>query len=488
MKNVPYLSRTSGLTACAALLLASACVPVRAADLYVSPQGSDSNPGTSPEKPLQTLQKADALVAPGDTVYVMAGTYRNTGSDKGGGSSALLRLTHSGTPEKWVTWRAYKDDKPELVAQGCWQCIDVQASYVAIEGLTLTGNNDNVRLADAERNAEVNVKATYAAWRAEGSMDAADFSATPNLDKPGTAPVPKAPAKPAAKAKSRPVTYEEPSPLYNGNGITVDCRGKKPFVHHIRLKNLTVRKFGTGGIALMSTDYYTVEGCEVYDNSWYSRYGGSGISQLGGKAFDEKPGYHNVIRNNRVYNNKGLVRVYYLGLGLISDGNGIILDSLGDYPGGVLVENNLSYGNGGAGIHVFKSRKARIDIVNNTVWGNQQNWKLYDMGAHDATGVTFLNNVVVADRYRQVNGKSAPGITYDYNVYWGSTLIDAKGPNDLVADPLFAVPTTNRRDGDFRLLPGSPARGTGAKTEITPAADMTGKPRGEKPTRGAYEG
>ncbi|MES2458997.1 MAG: right-handed parallel beta-helix repeat-containing protein, partial [Armatimonadota bacterium] len=358
------------------------------------------------QKPLQTLQKADSLVQPGDTVWIMAGTYRNTSKDQGGGTSSLLTITRSGTSDKWITWRAYKNDRPELIAQGCWQCIELKASYIAIEGLTLTGNNDNVRLIDAERNGEVNVKATYAAWRAEGSLTDADFSATPNLDKdkPGTVPAPKPVAKPAAKPKSRPVTYEEPSPLYNGNGITVDCRGNRPFFHHFRLKDLVVRKFGTVGIAMMSTDYYTIENCEVYENAWYSRYGGSGISQLGGRSFDEKPGYHNIIRNNRVYNNKGLVRVYYLGMGLISDGNGIILDSLVNYPGAALVENNLSYGNGGSGIHIFKSHKAPIDVVNNTIWGNQQNWRLYEMGAHDAVNIRFLNNVVVADKYRQVNG------------------------------------------------------------------------------------
>ena len=32
-----------------------------------------------------------------------------------------------------------------------------------------------------------------------------------------------------------------------------------------------------------------IENCEVYDNAWYSRYGGSGISQLGGRAFDTRP-------------------------------------------------------------------------------------------------------------------------------------------------------------------------------------------------------
>ena len=468
----------------AVLLSLAALSPSRAADLYVSAKGSDTNNGVTDKAPLLTLQKADSLVKPGDTVWIMDGVYRNTKTDKGGGSSSLLTVTHSGTPDAWITWKAYPNAHPELIAQGCWQAIDLKASYVAFDGLTLTGNNDRVSLADAERNGEVNVGATYAAWEAEGSRArSGDFSATPDKGKPGAAPTPKA----APKPKSMPVTYESPSPLYNGSGISVDCRGNKPLYHHFRLSNLTVRKFGTCGIAMMGTDYYTIENCEVYDNCWYNRYGGSGISQLGGRAFDTNPGYHNVIRGNRVWNNKNLVRVYYLGLGLISDGNGIILDSLVNYPGDCLIENNLSQGNGGAGIHVFKSSKAHIDIVNNTVWGNQLDWQLYDMGALAATNVRFFNNIVMADKYRQVNGKDEPGIVYDYNLY-GSSQIGTKGPHDIVGDPLFVLPSTNRRDSDFHLRPGSPALASGT-TLLVPKSDLLGKPRpaDTAPDRGAFE-
>ena len=449
---------------------------LHAADLYVSEKGSDANAGNSTEKPLQTLQKADSLTKAGDTVWIMAGTYRNVGNN------SLLTVTKSGTPDAWITYRNYKDDNPELIAVGCWQAVDIKGSYVAFDGLILTGNNDNVRLTDAERNAEVDVAATYAAWQAEGSMSReGDFSATPDKDKPGTTP------KPVAKPKSSPKTYEAPNPLYNGSGINVDCRGNKPLYHHFRLSNLIVRKFGTAGISMMNTDYYTIENCEVYDNCWYNRYASSGISQLEGRAFDTNPGYHNIIRNNRVWNNKSLVRAYYLGLGLMSDGNGIILDSLGDYAGDCLVANNISQGNGGTGIHVFKSNKAHIDIVNNTVWSNQQTWQQYEMGAHAATNVRFLNNIVVADRYRKVNGPVQPGITYDYNLYFGSSLIDAKGPHDIVADPMFVLPSTNRKDSNFRLRPGSPALESGLKDPIVPDLDLEGKARGDKPSRGAYQ-
>jgi hypothetical protein len=465
-------------------LLATAffCGPAHGAEFYVSEKGRDANDGKSPNRPFLTLQHADGVVKPGDTVWIMAGTYRSPRTDKEGG--ALLEIRTSGKPDAWITWRAYKDAKPELIAQGIWHAILLNASYIVIDGLTLTGNNANVRQIDAEANGELDVKASRAAAKAEGEKDIMLEDATPNLDKTkGAAEVSK---KPRVKPKSRPVTYQKISPIYSGNGITADFRDKKEFHHHYVLRNLVVRDFGTVGISMMDTDYYTIENSEVYNNAWYSPYGSSGISHLGGRNFDEVPGYHNIIRNNRVYNNKCLVRVYFIDL--FSDGNGIILDSLNDYSGDILVENNLSYNNGGAGIHVFRSNKAHIDIVHNTLWRNQQMWRLYELGAHAATNINILNNIVVADRWRQVNSKAIPGVRYDYNLYFGSNQIEDKGSHDVFADPEFVLPSTNRKDGDFTLLPNSPAIDS-ASNELTPKTDLLGQPRplGKAPDRGAYE-
>jgi parallel beta-helix repeat protein len=73
----------------------------------------------------------------------------------------------------------------------------------------------------------------------------------------------------------------------------------------------------------------------------------------------------------------------------LTDGNGIIIDSMRDsrknalikhqldkngpkepYRGRTLIENNLVYNNGGRGVHVFRSEK--VDVINNTCYGNQR--------------------------------------------------------------------------------------------------------------------
>src|ERR1044072_6545966 len=56
------------------LLFLFLCVASRAATYYVARNGNDANPGTK-TLPLLTIQKAQTLVLPGDTVYVRGGTY-----------------------------------------------------------------------------------------------------------------------------------------------------------------------------------------------------------------------------------------------------------------------------------------------------------------------------------------------------------------------------------------------------------------------------
>ena len=57
-----------------------------------------------------------------------------------------------------------------------------------------------------------------------------------------------------------------------------------------------------------------------------------------------------------------------IGAGVITDGEGIILDTNPGYTGGVLVQNNTVTGNGGPGIESFKT--ANATITGNTIYGN----------------------------------------------------------------------------------------------------------------------
>ena len=65
---------------------------------FVSPQGSDSNPGTL-ARPFKTIQKCAELVEPGETCWLRKGTYRET-----------VRPVVSGTKSKPITFAAYQKE------------------------------------------------------------------------------------------------------------------------------------------------------------------------------------------------------------------------------------------------------------------------------------------------------------------------------------------------------------------------------------------
>ncbi|MEI8633801.1 DUF1565 domain-containing protein [Vibrio sp. PP-XX7] len=68
------------LTILASAILIATSLPIFAANLYISPNGSDNNSGTK-NAPLKTIMAAQAAAERGDTVYIRAGTYYPTNAD-----------------------------------------------------------------------------------------------------------------------------------------------------------------------------------------------------------------------------------------------------------------------------------------------------------------------------------------------------------------------------------------------------------------------
>ncbi|CAI6018377.1 OmpL47-type beta-barrel domain-containing protein [Cohnella sp. JJ-181] len=102
-----------------------------ATDYYVSPTGSNSNPGTQAQ-PFLTILKASQVAAAGSTIHVAPGTY------EGG-----FRTLASGTAEariRYVSdtkWGARIVPPVDNPSEAIW---DNQGSYVDIEGFEIDGN------------------------------------------------------------------------------------------------------------------------------------------------------------------------------------------------------------------------------------------------------------------------------------------------------------------------------------------------------------
>ena len=113
--------------------------PPSGATFYVSPTGSDSNPGTQAQ-PFRNIQRAADVVNPGNTVIVEDGVYTYSGSNQC--SKTIVCLTRGGAPGQLVTfksrnkWGARVDGQNGVAATGFGFG---DANYVRIQDFEIYG-------------------------------------------------------------------------------------------------------------------------------------------------------------------------------------------------------------------------------------------------------------------------------------------------------------------------------------------------------------
>ncbi|MFC4776283.1 right-handed parallel beta-helix repeat-containing protein [Paenibacillus sp. GCM10023252] len=402
--------------------------------------------GATPEQPYKTIQYAADRTNAGDTVYVMNGTYYKKSDNQ-----SVFQVTRSGSATGGdIKYLAYPGHRPKLKAIDAWNHIIVNASYIHIEGFEIEGDTANLTLQEGE--ARYN---HFIANEAGGTIDWNYIRKTQT------------------------------------NGISIrPASGTTVNPQHVTIKNNIVHDTPGGGIGAEESDYINFENNTVYNTSWYNLYATSGMSILHSVDKDTNTtSYKNVVRNNRVYNNKTLVK--WAKIKDYSDGNGIIIDDnqnhqiLDKYPaynGKTLVTNNISYSNGGSGIHAYYSHN--VDIVNNTAYQNNTQLNEGEIYANSTDKVKIINNILVASTGKKVNSNyNNTNLTYNYNVYSNGTP-EVSGVNDIWADPLFE----NAAGGDFRLKIGSRAVDKGVAAGA-PTNDFSynPRPRGAGPDRGALE-
>src|SRR5580704_8391923 len=231
---------------------------------YVSSiTGSDNNAGTSASAPFASLQAAANVVQPGDTVQVMNGTYTAPFY------ADALNITTSGTASAPITFEAAPGQTPVIDSSGTWNGIDIQASYIVVNGFTVVGDAANYTLSQA------------LAGYSTGSA---------NLD---------------------------------GAGINVTGNPGVNVPNHITIENNAVYNEPGTGIGSWDADYLNILNNVVYDNAHWSAFGNSGISIFESGNSDTNSGVHDVISGNLVFGNAQLVPTN--GAGAITDGEGEIL-------------------------------------------------------------------------------------------------------------------------------------------------------------------
>lgn len=408
--------------------------------LFVGPHGKDgADSGTTADKPLATIQKAIDRAKPGDVIMVMDGTYEKKFS--------VAVINSTGTPAAWIVLRSHPGHRPVLKSSA-WETIKIgQTNSGKISGVPAPGYIELRGITVQGCAAQVEAK---------------------HKDKIG-----------------------KPQPETNGNGISIDGRFQSNKPHHIRIADCTVFECPGGGISAIHTDRVSIENNITRNNCHWTIYASSGISVYQTFNFESTPGeYRVLVRNNVTHDN--FCTQPWVATGKPSDGNGLIVDDLrntqnnstnGIYQGRLLLQGNISYRNGGSGMHAFSSD--RVDFIHNTAAGNNTKLDYTQIGITRCSDCRILNNILVAPAdmpINRVNG-GASDIFISHNVLWGGNGTSLPGENAVTADPQFV----DEEKGDFRLKPTSPAIGHGGSWEIQPATYQNGalRPLTEAPTAGA---
>ena len=97
---------------------------------YISPTGSDSNPGTA-SAPFRTFAKATSVLTAGSALYVYPGVYNQQ-----------LRITNSGTSTAGITIQGLNGKVIIDVQNAATPGLDVRASYVTVAGLEVRNSRE----------------------------------------------------------------------------------------------------------------------------------------------------------------------------------------------------------------------------------------------------------------------------------------------------------------------------------------------------------
>lgn len=370
------------------------------ADYYVSGNGNDDANGLSVENAFRNLQTAADRTQPGDTVFIMDGTYMEPD-----GAERVLVIKRSGQVDKPIKYKAYPGHNP-VIEFSLWAGIEVQAaSHIEIRGLTVRGRADDISLEYAQQEMS-------------------------NLGNPRT----------------------------SGNGIFV--RGdpaSKSIAHNVSIIGNRVSKAPGGGIGAMHVDYITIKGNVVEECGFYAPYANSGISIYQAVDIDDYSGYKIVIAGNVSRKNYNHIPFYFSNeeptKRQFTDGNGIIVDDLKgsqdfvnpamskSFGGRTLIANNICYDNGGSGIHAFKC--LNVDIVHNTAYlnGRHPEMEVGQIFANTSEKIIIANNILYALPGKKINDNyKISEVKFLNNLYYDGTQnpnILVQGVNTVIEDPAF---------------------------------------------------
>lgn len=441
---------------------------------YVGPSGLDQNGnGLSTASPFKTITYGADKLNPGDTLFVMAGTYTNTNFMNGDiwKTESTVRInSKNGSPGNWMTIKPYQNDKVILRGDATVIFQVRRSSYIRVEGFEMFGLVDSIPLDSA--------------FKYQFAYRLPDSTTTLYRVPPGT-------PTHDIDTMTFPVINSIVRPdFFNTKGLLAQRS------HHIEFVNNHVHHCPGTGLRAQVCDYMYIIGNEVNDNSRRSSVGTHGLVFDGSTDIDTFSGYKIIIEGNEVHHNYNEVYSWNATKTFIEptldEGKGISMQrnapSFGWVHGRILIQNNVCYRNGFSGVH--SNIGERLDFINNTCYFNSFSGRGNNIGisVSDGKDVNIINNISVAETawggFAISMDRNSTGVTVRNNVVFGNLDpdIDAVDVKTTLADPLFR----NAVNSDFYLLAGSPAIDS-ADVSAAPLVDFFKVSRDAKPDIGAIE-
>lgn len=446
----------------ALLLVAGAVVPARATlraapasdeivaagrVFYVSPGGSDSNPGTV-ARPWKTIGKATRTLRAGDVVYIMAGTYREW--------VLLDDQANSGTAAQPIVYRAYPGHQPVLdgstVGNAYRGLIEiVRTNHIEISGLTIRNSRVagiHVRGSQGitlkQNRIERSKSSGIGAWRSSDIVAEGNVLVDCRIDPTGGNEM-----LTMASVTRFSVHYNE---IY---WTDRDCCGSTA---GINLKEASSQGWVIGNRLhdLPSTGIY-IDGWEggnhdhhIADNSIYNANTGIALGSERGGTLSNVYVYNNVIHH-----------MLFCGIRFQDVAQDGLRENIHIYHNTIVG----SYGHGGAGILVGTYNVRNIVLTNNVIHFGPDT-TCGQIKAYKPSAITSANNLVYGPKLPS----SDPRLV---EVTQGT----------ITADPRF-VDAAHR---NFHLRADSPARDRGAKVDLDRDHEGVPRPIGAAYDIGAYE-
>lgn len=412
---------------------------------YVSPTGTNSTSsgnGLSPSQPLQSINYAinNAWVT-GDIIYVMDGTYRNSGYGNGNkDNGSVVSVNKAGTLNGPLVIKNAPGHSPKLEFDGAGGFVCGTGKHLEISGFEIQGPTQQITYNEA--NSYRLIQNNY----------------------------------------------------YKGMGITVWASGGG---YYITLHSNKVYDCPGSGVRINNSDYCTITNNEVYNCTWWTSSGSSAVVLAQSKSIDSDSKIKMRITKNKVYNNENKIHYFNHNYDCsnssaygcedfpnIIDGSGCYItrnndrgtggndeNPNGQYEGYFYFANNIAYGNGINGLVVHKSDNSIV--VNNTIYNNGAT--PLSEGRQAAGGITVNNSVEVriynniswvrynTDYAYRVFGATS-NIKGKNNLMYNTELSNAGGLTNMIkANPSFV----NETNFNFKLQSSSPSIDAGvSETDI----------------------